>query len=108
MPMLLQNSSVWQLIELQTLQGGQTTHFSGQASAANFVHSIVSPEFSPPLAMQPQKKIVAMQKIIANASLSLPIFFWLPRTFFKTAVFSAMQNFINSKFVILIDFYGNL
>jgi hypothetical protein len=93
MPMLLQNSSVWQLIELQTLQGGQTTHFSGQVSAANFVHSIVSLVFSLPLAMQPQKKIVAMQKIIANASLSVPIFFWLPRTFFKTAVFFSHAKF---------------
>jgi len=33
--MLLQNSSVWQLIELHCMQGGQTTHSPGHSSAEN-------------------------------------------------------------------------
>jgi hypothetical protein len=41
--MLLQNSSELQLIELQTSQGGHTTHESGQFSAEWFWQNVTVP-----------------------------------------------------------------
>lgn len=66
-PMLLQNSSVRQLIELQTSQGGQATQESGQVSKLKELQSGVSGAgFASE--MQPGKKIAAMHAIIGNKS----------------------------------------